>query len=670
MGVGQVARTMRSRRGPARRPSSARSTSGSPGPTGAVRRRRDRPRWRRASSLGWPPGRQAAARDPERRNRRGPAQRPAAAMRRARTGSAPDATRFGSSCAAHPASPWTTDSRDASRATQVTATAAATAGRRARRDLERPRRQRQRRVVLGQVGHRRSEHQALEQHADERGGHDQRSAAPASSRRPRRARRRRRAARRPSDGAPAPSAHRPGSARRGRRARRRSRPRAGSSAACRPAARRARSPRRRRQARRRAPSEAKKPRPRWPRGETIAIDDGADGSARSRAARGRTRRGRRSRAELTMPATRSRSSAPSGSASASVDPGEAERLGQPEPDLGLPAPCSRGRTQRRRLEGGVVARVRDHVDRLAERERVGRLDLVTWRDRRTPAIARTSEQPMAAAGRQLVALAERAGVGLERAQPEASASNSSTNAVESPSVTAVATSRTRRAATSRAPSAGDRRRRYRGAPDAPPGASAGGDVGAAQQPARPDRRRPATPARPRRATGSATAKPGRHSGSPGPTRAGSFSSVSSRVAGRRSRASRRPRPPWPPAPRRQPLDVCARRLAARAPDRPAHPDRAEPPLDLGPRRGGQHHAGGHQRDQRQRDQQVDHDPGRLVEQRSGPRSASRSGCCAGRSWSRGPARAPRSGKRVAQPDLGEVDLRVASGRSASNWPER
>ena len=43
-------------------------------------------------------------------------------------------------------------------------------------------------------------------------------------------------------------------------------------------------------------------------------------------------------------------------------------------------------------------------------------------------------------------------------------------------------------------------------------------------------------------------------------------------------------------------------------------DRAKPPLHLGARRRGQHHARGDERDQRQRDEQVDHDPGGLVEQ--------------------------------------------------------
>ena len=69
-----------------------------------------------------------------------------------------------------------------------------------------------------------------------------------------------------------------------------------------------------------------------------------------------------------------------------------ERVGQPEPDLDLvrPAHAPPGR-QRRRLEARVVAGVGDEPERLAEPERVGRVDAVARARRRPrPGIARTS----------------------------------------------------------------------------------------------------------------------------------------------------------------------------------------------------------------------------------------------------------------------------------------
>ena len=67
-------------------------------------------------------------------------------------------------------------------------------------------------------------------------------------------------------------------------------------------------------------------------------------------------------------------------------------------------------------------------------------------------------------------------------------------------------------------------------------------------------------------------------------------------------------------------------VAALGAERAAHPDRPQPSLHLGPRGGAEHHPGGHQRDQRQRDQQVDHDSGRLVEQDPDPGTRGESGC--------------------------------------------
>ena len=98
--------------------------------------------------------------------------------------------------------------------------------------------------------------------------------------------------------------------------------------------------------------------------------------------------------------------------------GEAERLGQararPRPARVRAAGCPT--RQRRRLEDRVVAGIGDHVDRLPERERVDGLGLVARRrglDAGDRAHARR-RRPAGAVGGQLVALAERARVGLER----------------------------------------------------------------------------------------------------------------------------------------------------------------------------------------------------------------------------------------------------------------
>ena len=82
-----------------------------------------------------------------------------------------------------------------------------------------------------------------------------------------------------------------------------------------------------------------------------------------------------------MPATRSRSSTPEGSAIASVDPGlSPSASARPAPTSASPLPRSRcPAVSGGRLEDRVIARVGDHVDRLAERERVDRLDLVAGR---------------------------------------------------------------------------------------------------------------------------------------------------------------------------------------------------------------------------------------------------------------------------------------------------
>ena len=97
---------------------------------------------------------------------------------------------------------------------------------------------------------------------------------------------------------------------------------------------------------------------------------------------------------------------------------EPERLRQTLADLDLARAVGPvAADQRGRLEPRQVPRVADHVDRLAQRERVDALDLVARRGRLHPrdppdrgGIVRRQR------GGQLVALAERARIGLQRAQ--------------------------------------------------------------------------------------------------------------------------------------------------------------------------------------------------------------------------------------------------------------
>ena len=99
-------------------------------------------------------------------------------------------------------------------------------------------------------------------------------------------------------------------------------------------------------------------------------------------------------------------------------------------------------------------------------------------------------------------------------------------------------------------------------------------------------------------------------------------------------------------------------MPARSPDRAADADRLQAALDLGPSRGGEHHPGRGQREQRQGDQQIDHDSGRLIEQHPDagtgdePQSAQ---AVAGRT---GLDQYLVEVAGVAQPDLGHVDLGV------------
>ena len=102
-------------------------------------------------------------------------------------------------------------------------------------------------------------------------------------------------------------------------------------------------------------------------------------------------------------------------------------------------------------------------------------------------------------------------------------------------------------------------------------------------------------------------------------------------------------------------------MPARGAHRAPHADRAQAPLDLGPGRSGEHHAGGGERDQRQRHQQVDYDSRRLVEQHTHSRAGDEAQPL------QAVARRARLNQdlvevgRVAQPDLGQIYLGVGLG---------
>ncbi len=61
--------------------------------------------------------------------------------------------------------------------------------------------------------------------------------------------------------------------------------------------------------------------------------------------------------------------------------------------------------------------------------------------------------------------------------------------------------------------------------------------------------------------------------------------------------------------------ACVSAMKFRRPaDRAANADRFQASFNLGPRRGREEHARGSERDDREGHEQVDHDPGRLVEE--------------------------------------------------------
>ena len=102
-------------------------------------------------------------------------------------------------------------------------------------------------------------------------------------------------------------------------------------------------------------------------------------------------------------------------------------------------------------------------------------------------------------------------------------------------------------------------------------------------------------------------------------------------------------------------------MPTRRSHRSPYADRAQPPLHLGSRRGREHRARGDERDHRKRDQQVDDDPRRLVEQNAHPGArgkadvaqAEAARACLDEDFIQVP--------RVAQPDLGQVRVRVVIG---------
>ena len=94
-------------------------------------------------------------------------------------------------------------------------------------------------------------------------------------------------------------------------------------------------------------------------------------------------------------------------------------------------------------------------------------------------------------------------------------------------------------------------------------------------------------------------------------------------------------------------------------------DCAQPPLDLGARRGGEHHARGGQGNERQGDQQIDDDAGGLVEQDSDPGASGEPDVTETEAGRAGLDEELVDIARVANPDLGKLTRWVALGAEAS-----
>jgi hypothetical protein len=96
-------------------------------------------------------------------------------------------------------------------------------------------------------------------------------------------------------------------------------------------------------------------------------------------------------------------------------------------------------------------------------------------------------------------------------------------------------------------------------------------------------------------------------------------------------------------------------VGARGPHRAADADRAQPALDLGAGRGGEQYGGSGERDQRERHEQVDHDPRRLVEHHADARAGDEPHAVQAVAGGPGLDQDLVEVARVAQPDVRQVD---------------
>ena len=107
------------------------------------------------------------------------------------------------------------------------------------------------------------------------------------------------------------------------------------------------------------------------------------------------------------------------------------------------------------------------------------------------------------------------------------------------------------------------------------------------------------------------------------------------------------------------------RCAREAPTARRTPIARKPPLNLRPADAAEHHRRRGERDHRQRDEQIDHDPRCLVEQDPQPRAGHEPHAVEPIAVARAWTSTSLTLRRVAQPDLREVDARVELGAAAS-----
>ena len=347
---------------------------------------------------------------------------------------------------------------------------------------------------------------------------------------------------------------------------------------------------------------------------------------------------------------------------------EPERLGQALADLGLAgSPQAPAAGQGRRLEGRVVARVGDHIDRLAERERVDRLDVVTRGDcLHTGDSSHRRRGACGQRGGELVALAQRPGVGLQRAQlggerqhqqHERRRQPEGDDGRDQPGAARGNEPHAERGQPRRAqrPQAGDS------------SADPLGDISAAQQ--RDDRARgrpPRRPCRPRdrdRHRRQPAGQDGEHESPPGAWLVEQRQQPVGRpVDGEhpgRAADSRGGR-----GDERRLHAMDQREIPPGSADGALHADRTQPPLYLGARGGGEHRPRGRQRDQRQRHQQIDDNAGGLVEQDPHPRASGEADVVDPKAGRPGLDEQLAEIARVASPYLGVVDTWVMLGAKA------